>query len=253
MRMELTAALHHSASKSAGPVTHDALRSQKTVNSKEEAVFFEQYDEDTAGWRPAPLLEPLPQQGVARHFPASVDYTPLVQVLGVPVPQTGDEVDAVPHEYVPMEEVEQLVPQERVPQRTLGNVGAVLFSGPLDGLEQFVPQKRVQPRIGEHIHALGEFDLLQRVQQRNAEQVAHRFHVPHQHTQHQSEQVVDVHVPLALVSARNLEQVVGVPVSRADPFFAQVRPPTRAASTVLDAPLGHFDVFFVLFPGSKKC
>ena len=37
----------------AGPETNDALRSQKTVNPKEDAVFFELYDEDTAGWRPA--------------------------------------------------------------------------------------------------------------------------------------------------------------------------------------------------------
>ena len=48
VRMELAAALHHSAFKSAGPETNDTLRRQKTVNSKEEAVFFELYDEDTA-------------------------------------------------------------------------------------------------------------------------------------------------------------------------------------------------------------
>ena len=74
VRKELTAALHHSASKSAGPEMHDALRSQKTVNSKEDAVFFELYDEDTAGWRPAPLLEQLPQRGVARHLPRSTTH-----------------------------------------------------------------------------------------------------------------------------------------------------------------------------------
>ena len=61
VRMELTAALHHSAPKSAGPETYDAPRSQKTVNSKEDAVLFELFDEDTAGWRSAPLLEPKPQ------------------------------------------------------------------------------------------------------------------------------------------------------------------------------------------------
>ena len=33
----------------AGPETHDAPRSQKTVNSREEAVYFDLYDEDTAG------------------------------------------------------------------------------------------------------------------------------------------------------------------------------------------------------------
>ena len=58
VRMELAAALHHSAYKDAGPETNDALRSQETVNSREGAVFFELYDEDTAGWRPPCLGEP---------------------------------------------------------------------------------------------------------------------------------------------------------------------------------------------------
>ena len=58
MRMELAAALHHSAYKGAVPETKDGLRSQKTVNSREDAVFFELYDEDTAGWRPPSLGEP---------------------------------------------------------------------------------------------------------------------------------------------------------------------------------------------------
>ena len=35
--------------------TIDALRRQKTANSEVEAVFFELFDEDTAGWRPALL------------------------------------------------------------------------------------------------------------------------------------------------------------------------------------------------------
>ena len=52
VRMELAAALHHSAFKGAVPETNDALRSQKTVNSREDMVYFELYDEDTAGWRP---------------------------------------------------------------------------------------------------------------------------------------------------------------------------------------------------------
>ena len=39
VRVELTAALHNSAFKGAGFETHDAPRSQKTVNSKREAVL----------------------------------------------------------------------------------------------------------------------------------------------------------------------------------------------------------------------
>ena len=44
--LELTAALHHSAFKGAGPETHDAPRSQKTVNSKREAELFSLFEEE---------------------------------------------------------------------------------------------------------------------------------------------------------------------------------------------------------------
>ena len=103
--------------------------------------------------------------------------------------------------------LEQLVPQERVQIRTFG-VGAVLVSGLLDGLEQVVPQERVQPRTGEHVHAFGEPVLLQRVQQLTAEQVAYGFHVPQHRAQQRSEQVDDVHAPLATASDRNVQQLV---------------------------------------------
>ena len=87
--MELAAALHHSASKSAGPETNDAIRSQKTVNSTEEGVFFELYDEDTAGWWPASLAEPRPpQERVQRRTVEQIaDFASMVQVLEVHVPQ----------------------------------------------------------------------------------------------------------------------------------------------------------------------
>ena len=71
--MELAAALHHSASQSARFETNDFLRSQKTVNSKEEAVIFELYDEHTAGWQPALLSEVAgPQERVLRHIVAQI-------------------------------------------------------------------------------------------------------------------------------------------------------------------------------------
>ena len=83
--MELAAALHHSAYKGAGPETNDALRSQKTVNSREEAVFFELCDEDTAKWRP-------PQARVQRHTSEQMieSFVPVpILDLDAPVPQIG--------------------------------------------------------------------------------------------------------------------------------------------------------------------
>ena len=94
VRMELAAALHHSSFRGAGPETHDAPRSQKTVNSREEAVFFELFDEDTAGWRPAPLPEVVgPQaQVLQRTMELIVDAVPLVPLLEDPVPQTVEQL-----------------------------------------------------------------------------------------------------------------------------------------------------------------
>ena len=138
--MALSAAAHHSFDEVAAGGKYDGLRAQRTDRAGEaanralrrqkskaagEAVFFELFDEDTAGWRPAPVLEPLPQD-LPQHFPRDVEYTPLVQVLDVPVPQ---QMDVVPSKYVLVEHVEQLVPQERAQQRSFGEVGALLVSG----------------------------------------------------------------------------------------------------------------------------
>ena len=97
MRMELAAALHHSSFRGAGLETHDAPRSQKTVNSREEAVFFELYDEDTAGWRPAPLPEVAGPhaQVLQRTVEPIVDAVPLVPLLDDPVPQTVEQLQDV--------------------------------------------------------------------------------------------------------------------------------------------------------------
>ena len=82
VRMELAAALHHSSSfRGAGPETYDASRSQKTVDSREEAVFFELYDEDTAGERD--------QRHTVEQIVDTVLYVPSLDVL---VPQMENQL-----------------------------------------------------------------------------------------------------------------------------------------------------------------
>ena len=150
-----------------------------------------------------------------------------MQVLDVPVPQ---QMDSVPSKYILAEHVEQLVPQERVQQRSFGVVGAPLVSGLLVDLELLVPQERVLPRTDEHQHGPGEPALLLRVQQRTAEQFAD-VHVPLA--------FADVHVPLASGFGTFVEQVVGVPVlQRAHAAFASVS--GRIMEQVVDAPVGDF-------------
>ena len=199
-------------------------------------MLFELYDEDTAGMRPAPLSEPWPQDGLVRHLSKDMDYTPLVQVLDVPMPQ---QTDLVPSMFIPVEHVGLLVSPQRGLQRS--GVGALLVSGLLEGLEQLVPQERTQPRPVERVHGSGETALLLQVQART--DVADDVYVPLEsgsgcflepiddvpvHLRpHGScafgewravEQVVDVPVQLrvlslfAAVSGRNVEQVVDAPV-----------------------------------------
>ena len=84
---------------------HGALRGQKTARTREathstsrtgvagEAVFFELYDEDTPGWRPASLAEPL---GLVCK-PARGSGSWCFDVLDVTVPQVMEEEEvAVP-------------------------------------------------------------------------------------------------------------------------------------------------------------
>ena len=95
--MELAAALHHSSFRGAGPETHDSPLSQKTVNSREDAVFFELFDEDTAGWRPALLPEVAGPQAQVLQCTVEpiVDAVPLVPLLDDPVPQTVEQLQDV--------------------------------------------------------------------------------------------------------------------------------------------------------------
>ena len=92
VRMELAAALHHS--RDVGPGKNDGLRAQKTVNSREDAVFFELFDEDTTGVRPTGLVEPPgPQERVPRHTVEQMaDVSPMVLILDAPLPQMEDQV-----------------------------------------------------------------------------------------------------------------------------------------------------------------
>ena len=112
--MALSAAAHHSFDKVAAGEKDDGLRAQKTDRAGEaankalrrqkskaagEEVFFELFDEDTAGMRPGVLAEPRPQEWVQRHTMEHivdfVCFAPMVQILDAPVPQTVEQLPDV--------------------------------------------------------------------------------------------------------------------------------------------------------------
>ena len=82
----------------AGEAANKAPRRQKSKAAR-ETVFFELFDEDTAGMWPGVLAEPWPQERVQRHtMEHIVDYVcgaPLVQILDAPVPQTVEQLPDV--------------------------------------------------------------------------------------------------------------------------------------------------------------
>ena len=99
VRMELTAALHHSAFKGAGFETHDAPRSQKTVNSKREAELFSLFEEELGCTQPDRLSDVRPQERVQRHtvehLTDLVRFAPKVQVLDAPAPLVEQLADVL--------------------------------------------------------------------------------------------------------------------------------------------------------------
>ena len=109
--MALSAAAHHSFDKVAAGEKYDGLRAQKTDRTGEaankalrrqkskaagDAVFFELFDEDTAGVRPGVLAEHRPQERVQRHTADQiVDAVSGLPTLDVPVPQMVDQLLAL--------------------------------------------------------------------------------------------------------------------------------------------------------------
>ena len=84
------------------------------MNSSDESMTS---DIALSALRPAPFLELPPQTEMVRHAGGdSEDYTPLVQILDVPVPQTVEEVFEVWDRILQrtFEPQGELVPQERV-------------------------------------------------------------------------------------------------------------------------------------------
>ena len=96
--MALAAAQHHSAPKSAGPVSHNVLRNQNTAREGTE-FYAMSMDSDVVGGGRPPSLEPRPQERVQRHtMEHIVDFVccaPLVHTLDAPVPQTVEQLPDV--------------------------------------------------------------------------------------------------------------------------------------------------------------
>ena len=65
------------------------------------AVFFELFDEDTAGVRPEALAEPRSQERVLRriveHIVDFVRFAPMVQIPDAPVPQMVEQLPDILH------------------------------------------------------------------------------------------------------------------------------------------------------------
>ena len=102
LQMALAAALHHS--RDVGPVTYNALRSQKTARAEAtnnapqsqrnsvDTEFFSLFEEELSGERSSPLVEVRPQDQVKQNTVEHIIDVPHVQTRDAPVPQILDNV-----------------------------------------------------------------------------------------------------------------------------------------------------------------
>ena len=119
--MALAEATHDAAPRRQKPASaitvNDAPRGQKNAG----AEYFElRLDEEVAparGMRPAHLAEQRgAQDRVLRHIVEQiVDFAPVVQIVGAPMPQTGDQlVDAFKH--IDISVLEQVIEVPKIPR-----------------------------------------------------------------------------------------------------------------------------------------
>ena len=257
--MALSAAAHRSFDKVAAGRKYDGLRAQRTDRAGEaakralrrqksgaagDAVFFELYDQNTAGWRPTSLAEPLGQ--VCK--PARCSGSWCFHVPDVTMPLVVEEEEEV---AVPL-----LVFQEPVIVQELLEVlvtsSLVRAAQPVD-VEQVLDDPVLH--MIENDNNLYEFLDLASFQVIPEVQVVDVHVPPGPVPANFVEQVVDVpgRVPLGPVSERIVEQVVDAPVTRDSPFsgFAQ-QLDARTPAAWLGAPQEQFEGFFALFPPEEK-
>ena len=128
LQMALAAALHHS--RDVGPVSCNALRSQRTARAGEwgreqnytaetrdpltpQPKLFSLFVQEPSGVRPASVTDPVPQVRVERHVVEHrIEACPFVQILDAPVPQGGNQlVEAFRHLDLHVPEVVIEVPK----------------------------------------------------------------------------------------------------------------------------------------------
>ena len=91
--LALAAAQHHSAPKSAGPVSHNVLRNQNTAREGTEFYAMSVDSDVVGGGRPPSLVDVLPQGRVQqRTVEQIVDPVPLVPMLHDVVPQMAEQL-----------------------------------------------------------------------------------------------------------------------------------------------------------------
>ena len=91
--MALAAAQHHSAPKSAGPVSHNVLRNQKTAREGTEFYAMSVDSDVVVGGRPPSLVDVRPQERLQqRTVKQIVDPVPVVPLLHDVEPQMVEQL-----------------------------------------------------------------------------------------------------------------------------------------------------------------
>ena len=91
--MALAATQHHSAPKSAGPVSHNVLRNQNTAREGTEFFAMSEDSDVVVGGRPPSLVDEPPQERLQqRTVEQIVDPVPSIPLLHDVVPQMVEQL-----------------------------------------------------------------------------------------------------------------------------------------------------------------
>ena len=232
--MTLSAAAHHSFDKVAAGEKYDGHGHRRRdragaankaprrprSNAAGDAVFFELFDEDTAGVRPGVLAEPPPQERVPRHVVEHlVRVAPVVQILDAPVPQTVEQLPDILRFFDTLMPVPEQVIE--VPKILPEDVSMRIAVSDTQLTEQLV-----------EVPTIISFSSLQRIREQN-------FDIPVPTGQSSTA----THSSEERISERIVEQIVGIPIS------VSLRRDFPASVSDADEP---GEVFFRTFPQHKK-
>ena len=164
--MALAEANHHTAPRGQKTARAEATNDTSKERVAGDVVYFELFDEDTAGLRPGPVLDPRPQEQVLQHTVEHEDANcPFVRILDDLVPQLGEQLVHFFRSLDTQLPVEQVIDEPKISDDSIQpGMGSLTIQFAAEVFLVF-SQCGVQRRLGElNILFLVEVFMVQRLE-----------------------------------------------------------------------------------------